>query len=108
MASQTIPIEPIPNQQLTSLLGGNRYSITIKAVGQGVAVSIVMNNETLCEGIRAVAGAPIIPYPYAENGGGNFMLTTLNNVIPAWADFANTCFLVWTDPVEMETYRAGI
>lgn len=108
MASLVIPTEAIPNQQLTALLGGNRYAITIKAVGNGVAVSVVMNNQTLIEGMRAVAGAPIIPYEYAEELGGNFMLVTRDGIIPTWQNFGDTCYLLWTDNEELETYRAGV
>lgn len=108
MESLVIPTEAIPNQQLSVLLGGNRFVITIKAVGAGVGVSVVMNNQTLIENMRAVSGAPIIPFVYAEAGGGNFMLVTRDDVIPTWQNFGDTCYLLWTDNEELEAYRASV
>lgn len=56
---EIIPLQSIPNQELSIKLNGNNYSITIKNINNTddaennlMAVSISRNNELLISGFR--------------------------------------------------------
>lgn len=110
MDPQIIPLQPIPNQEITFVLEGVRWAVTVKAAGANgnVVVSFDRNGVPVIQGTRAMSGVPLIPYEYLERGAGNFMLTTLNDDVPSWQEFGTTCQLVWTSAAELEGYRHGV
>ena len=107
-----IPITNIPNQSLSVMLNGDQYDIRIHSCrdnaefGTGVVVfTIVRNNVTIVSGVRAVAGFPLIPSTYLENG--NFTVITENDEYPDWRQFGITQFLIYASPMELEAIRGS-
>jgi hypothetical protein len=100
-----IPLQAIPNQSLSILLGESQWDIRIKAAGNIMAFDISENNVPIVTGQRAVAGYPIIPYEYLEDG--NFVLLTMNDEYPDYTQFGVTQSLIYTSETELETFRAA-
>lgn len=107
-----IPLANIPNQSLSIMLDGNQYDIRVHSCrdngefGTGIMVfTIYRNNVVIVSGIRAVAGFPLIPSLYLEDG--NFTVITENDEYPDWRQFGITQFLIYASPTELEAARGN-
>jgi|SRR5208337_2463813 len=95
-----ILLDAIPNQSFTINLDQNSYAITIKEARGIMAADIVRNGEVLLSGARIVAGTPLIPYQYQENG--NFVILTENELIPYYLYFGISQTLIYASQAEIE------
>jgi hypothetical protein len=100
-----INLQAIPNQTFSITLDSNNYDIEINAATGCVGMSIVRNNIEVVTGMRVVAGFPVIPYQYLEDG--NFVFTTANDDLPDWEQFGITQTLVYVSAAELAAIRAG-
>ena len=103
-----VPIVNSPNQSLSITLDGNRYDIRIHACKDNLgnlvmAFDIAQNGTMIVEGMRAVAGFPIIPSAYLENG--NFVVVTQNDEIPNYTKFGISQNLIYASQTELDTLR---
>ena len=97
-----IPLEAIPNQSFSIRLDAHRYVLTIKEMGDVMAVTIERDSVVLVSNMRAVAGTPLLPYPYLSQEFGNFIFTNTDpEAIPYYTDFATTCKLVYSTAAEI-------
>lgn len=95
-----INLAAIPNQKFSVLLEGLRYDLTFKEARGVMVVTIVRDDEIIVEGLRVVAGTPLLPYLYQENG--NFMLVTENEELPEWTQFGTSQNLFYLTVAEIE------
>lgn len=113
---QYIPIAAIPNQLLQVSIDQNQYSLAIYAIAADydefnnpfnviMAVDITINNIVILTGLRVVAGYPIIPYEYLENG--NFAFQTQNDDYPDYSQFNITQNLIYASATELAEIRAA-
>lgn len=104
-----IELRQLPNQSLSITLSGNVYDITIRAVKTGdaqvMAVDVSINDVFIVRGCRAVAGYPIIPSLYLENG--NFVIVTDNGDLPDYNLFQISQFLIYASPEELAMIDSG-
>jgi hypothetical protein len=98
-----IPLEPIVNQKFSTRLDNSRYEITIKETRGIMAVTILRDDVTIVDSVRAVAGVPLIPYAYLESG--NFAFSTANDELPDWTKFGTTQNLIYAGSDELEIIR---
>lgn len=98
-----IPIDTIPNQNLTVNLDDSRYDITILEANNCMIATILRDDETIVESSRLVAGEPIIPYRYREQG--NFTILSETDDLPYWENFGVTQTLVFLTQSELDTLR---
>lgn len=103
---QQVPITNTPNQSLSFTADGNEYSIRIHTTGDNdeagtevMTFDISINTVVIVTGIRAVAGFPIIPSLYLENG--NFVVLTDNDDLPDWNQFGVSQYLVYASQAEL-------
>ena len=97
---QLVPIQAIPNQELTTTINGVTYDIVLRTVDDFTAVSITINGVDTIDGSRTPAGAPLLPYKYEENG--NFMFTNSNSYkMPYYTNFNITQVLLYYSPAEL-------
>jgi hypothetical protein len=99
-----ITLDAIPNQSLTIQLDNNFYEISIKETNGAMAATIFRNDVVIISGARIVAGIPLLPYPYQEDG--NFLLLTANDDIPYYTQFGITQTLIYASQSELEAIRA--
>lgn len=100
-----VPIASTPNQSFSVRLENNFYDITLKETNGVMSCSMVRDNVTLFDGVRLVAGSPIIPFAYLETG--NFILSTNNDDMPDYTKFGVTQFLVYFTAAEVEAIRGA-
>ena len=98
-----VPLQAVPNQQLSIQLGVSRYDITIKEAIGVMSATVVRDGVTLIENVRLVAATPVLPYDYLEEG--NFALTTADEELPDYTRFGVTQYLVYLDAVELAALR---
>lgn len=91
------------NQSLSIQLDGLRYDITVKEGNGVMCATVVRDGVTLVDNVRLVAGTPVLPYRYQEDG--NFALTTADEELPYFPQFGNTQFLVYLSNEELAALR---
>ena len=102
-----IALAAIPSQTFTIQVDGSTYNFALKATNTGIMVAtIVRDNVVLLSAERLVAGYPMIPYFYLEEG--NFVLTTMNDDLPYYSQFGITQFLIYASIAEIAALRAGV
>lgn len=99
----TIPLQAIPNQSLTVQIDNISYVIRVHLCSNVMAFDITINGVLIIEGMRAVAGFPLIPSKYLENG--NFIFLTQNDEYPYYDQFGTTQFLYFASQKELEAIR---
>ncbi len=107
-----IPLQNISNQSLSIQLDDNQYDLNFHATQDNLdgtsgvtGVDIVINNNVIVSGVRAVYGFPLIESHYLENG--NFIFITQNDDYPDWRQFGITHFLIYTSQEELEIIYAN-
>jgi len=97
-----VPIDPVPNQELSIRLDGRRYTITLKDCGDVMIATVTRDGVPLVTGARCVAGYPLLPYGHLSADSGNFIFTnTQDGAIPFYPDFGSTCQLVYSTAEEI-------
>jgi hypothetical protein len=96
---QIVPLSSDPNQELTVRQDGFRYSLRLKSVNGVMVVDISVDGVVILFGSRVLAGTPLIPYRYLEDG--NFLLLTNNEELPDYTQFGLTQTLVYLSPDEI-------
>jgi hypothetical protein len=102
---QQIPLAAIPNQTFTVTLDGNFYALTFKFANGIMTCTIYINDVLVLSNVRVVAGFPIIPYEYLENG--NFVILTENEEYPDYTQFGITQQLIYASAAELGALRGG-
>ena len=100
-----IPLANIPNQSLSIQLDGNNFDLRVHDCGSITTFTITINNTITLSNMRAVAGTPLIPYKYLENG--NFIVLTTNEEYPDWARFGIDQYFIYASQAELEALNAG-
>jgi len=101
---KTIGISQIPNQSLSVQIDSLRYDIRLKETNGVMSIDLARDNINIVIGARLVAGQPIIPYRYKEDG--NFFLSTLGDDLPDYTKFGVSQFLYYFTATELLTIRA--
>jgi len=98
-----IALRAVANQQFTTQLDDARYDVTIKETSGCMSATILRDGVTLVSMARIVAGTPLLPYEYQQEG--NFVITTLEEALPYYDQFGVTQFLVYVSPAEIAELR---
>lgn len=102
---EVIALSAIPNQSFSLRLENNRYDITLKETRGCMSATVVRNDIDIIVGARVVAGTPLLPYKYQEDG--NFFIETMDGEIPDWNLFGITQRLLYFTIAEIEAVDAG-
>ena len=95
-----IPMEAVPNQELTLNIEGNRWLLRLKVAKSSMIADVYRNDAALLLGQRIAVGTPIIPYQYLQ-GAGNFILLVDGEELPDWRQFGVTQQLLYVEPGEL-------
>lgn len=99
-----IKIAAVPNQEFSVTLNERFYNFRIVTVDGCAAVTISRDDVVLVQGARMVAGTPLLPYPFLEDG--NFVLTTQDGDLPNYEQFGVTQALLYVTADEVTALRA--
>lgn len=80
---QNIPLQPLPNQELSFNTDGNRWLLRIKTAKTILVVDVVLNDAPLLDGQRIAVGTPLIPYEHLATNG-NFLFLVDGEDLPDW------------------------
>ncbi|MCK1967161.1 MULTISPECIES: phage baseplate plug family protein [Franconibacter] len=100
-----IPVSPFPRQSLSVVLENTLYELSLKECNGIMAVSVVRDGATIVSNRRAVAGEPVIPHGYLEEG--NFILLTDKEALPYYTDFEGATLFVYITRDELTALRGG-
>lgn len=95
-----IEIDPIPNQEFSVTVDGNRWDFVIKEAVSSMICDLSLNDEVILSGLRIVSGTPIIPYEYLRRHG-NFIILTENEELPYWTQFGVNQQLIYASAEEL-------
>lgn len=102
---QVLNLINIPSQSLSARLDEVHTTIRIKQ-GRGIMLAdIEQDGAFIVQGMRLVAGLPIIPLRRLESG--NFMLLTDNGELPDYTKFGISQKLIYINKNEVEAIRNG-
>jgi hypothetical protein len=99
-----VPVQATPNQSFTLTIDNVRYGLRLRDLGGVMCADVVIDGETIMYGCRVLAGEPVIPYRYLENG--NFVFLTLDGDLPDWRQFGLTQSLVYLSDAELAAIPA--
>jgi hypothetical protein len=99
-----VTLDPLPNQTVSLRLGDRLYTLTLKETRGVMSIDIIRDGAVLVSGLRLVAGTPVIPYRYLEDG--NFILFTDSGDLPEYGKFGATQSLVYLTAEELAEVRA--
>lgn len=97
---KSIPLDAVPNQQMSVTLDNNRWVITVQEARGVMCATLELNGTVIIAGQRIVAGSPLIPYPYLWRNG-NFWLLTENDELPYWDRFGIDQSLIYVSYGEL-------
>lgn len=100
---QKISLAAIPNQSFSVVLDDRSYIFVIRTTVNVMSVDITRDTTVLELGARIVAGTPLLPYRYQEDG--NFLITTQNGEYPFYTQFGITQFLIYASAAEIAAIR---
>lgn len=101
---QLVPIVALPNQNFSIVLDNNLYGITLKNTLGCMSASITRNNVDIIDNVRCVAGTPLLPYLYLEDG--NFIFVTAQFQLPDYTKFNVTQSLIYLSQAEITAFRS--
>lgn len=102
---QVVPLQAMPNQQLTVVLDGVLYDLTVRETNGCMSMDVIRAGEVVVSGQRCVAGSLVLPYISLESTFGNFAFLTQNDDLPYWDQFGATQTLVFATGVEIGAIR---
>ncbi len=110
-----VSLQAIPNQSLSVRLDDSIYDLRIHALNSftqdGLVIPPIMvmditrDNVTILQGQRLVAGFPVIPYGYLEDG--NFVMITEDDEYPDYNKFGVDQYLMFATSAELAEIRSG-
>lgn len=98
-----IPLAAVANQEFSVTLDERFYDFRIVYAGGCMAVTISRDSVLLVENLRMVAGTPLLPYAYQEEG--NFVLQTLDGDLPDYTMFGVSQSLLYVTADEIAALR---
>jgi hypothetical protein len=101
---QEIKLAAVANQEFSATLNERFYEFRIVTVEGCAAITITRDGELLVQGARMVAGTPLLPYRYLEDG--NFVLLTQDGDLPDYTQFGVTQTLLYVTADEVAELRA--
>lgn len=96
---QELPLINAANQSFDVTLDAGQFSIAIREANGVMIADVALNGVAVVSGQPCLAGEPIIPYAYLQDG--NFVFSTLNDDLPYWDQFGITQALYYLTDAEM-------
>lgn len=103
---QQIALVAIPNQQFTVVLDNLYYGLRFRTLKQGPLIcDVTRAGVAIISGNRVLHNQLILPYPYMEGAGGNFVLDSALDLMPDYTLFGTSQQLIYFSAAEMLAMR---
>lgn len=93
-------LQTLPNQEFSVDINGLKLDVAIRTAINVMVADVSIDDVVLIRGVRLVAGAPILPYPYISTWG-NLVLYTGSDELPWWENFGVNQMLYYLTPEEL-------
>lgn len=103
----TIDLQAIPNQSLQFLGDGQQYDISLRTIDDCTYMDVTMNGVELITSVKCLPGQVVVPYPYLEGAGGNFIFNTASGNNPFYTNFGAGDTLLYATNAELASARHG-
>jgi len=101
----TLPEEP--NVQFTTSPEEEEFTITFRLLKDGITLVTIANSDgNIIVSSKCVNNEWLIPYPYLENGKGNFRFESDTEDYPNYSNFNSTCRLMYYTQYEVDEIRS--
>ena len=101
-----ITLPSLPNVEFTTTPEEHGFTIRFRLLTNGITlVSLSDDDGTIVESVRAINNKWLIPYPYLEQGRGNFRFESDTDDYPYFENFNTSCRLVYYNQDEVDAKR---
>lgn len=97
-----VPLEALPNQELSINVDGNRWTLRIKVASSAMVADVYLGNTPMVLGCKIAAGTPMLPYSYLGTLG-NFIFVVDDDESPDWKQFGIRQTLLYVSPGGLDT-----
>jgi hypothetical protein len=101
-----VPLQPIPNQEFQFVADGQQYDLTIRSNDDVMFMDVTVNGVDVMTQCLCLVNQMVLPYPYLEGLGGNFIFTTASGENPQYQNFGGPDVLLYATNAEMAQARA--
>ena len=103
----TIDMQPIPNQRFQATMDGVSYDVTVRDAGDILLMDVTANGVVIATSLPCIARQLVMPYPYLEGAGGNFVFVTTSGDNPQSANLGTADILLYATAAELAAARAA-
>ena len=98
---QTVPLQPVPNQQVQTVLGGQNCQIAVYQKDQGVFADLNVNGVDVSSGILALNTVNLCPCGYAGFAGSLFFADTQGSDDPVYTGIGSRFLMLYMTEAEL-------
>lgn len=102
-----LTLQATPNYAFNFVADGQLYNIALRAIQDMVFMDVTMNGAIVATALPCLVGALVIPYPYLEGAGGNFVFSTASGENPQWENFGAGDVLLYLANADLVVARAA-
>lgn len=95
---QTIPLQAIPSQKVTAMLGGQKVDIALQQRTNGLYANIWLNGKMIMAGIICQNKNFIVNAPYKGLSGDLCFIDTQGKSDPDYSGLGSRFTLLWIEP----------
>ena len=99
-----IDLNKYPNQNKTTTIEGDYYSITLNTFRGYTLATIYRNEELIISGFLCLPNKNIIPYK-GLTPKGNFRFDCITDDYPNYKNFGDSCILRWYSTEELNSMK---
>lgn len=93
----TIPLKPVPSQQVVCEVGGRQVTILLRQMGGRQYFSASQNGQALCQNVLMVDRTYLINAPYLGFSGDFLSVDTQGNDSPIFTGWGSRFLLCYND-----------
>lgn len=95
MISYNIPVQPIPSQQIASVINNQACLITLNQIGDRQYFTLELNGSIICRNILIQYGKPISGVPYTGLIGDFYAIDLQGDQYPEYTGWGDRWVLLY-------------
>lgn len=107
--AQVVPLQPIPNQTLQIILGGQACTINVVQTPLAVCVDLLIGGVPVVQGILGLNGNLIVRDIYfGFSGDLEFVDAQAQGADPVYTGFGTRFFLLYLSPTDLAAFNLPV